>query len=273
MCDCEKKSETEPKPSKPSRRKFLKATGAIVATAAMQPLTAYAAEIPINPTNELPESDIQDSLEIARSSKILRDALDELKKLKIDVDITRSAVKQSSLVNVKDISHGLVLKHTKSPSQRMGSEVLLSISPSKKAVEFIQVITGWCFVNLFYVNSIIYDIDKPAIEAPLGVHASKPLPLVYPVPRYEWSMSFPEQRELNPEEFTQDGWPPERSDTCYWYFRGLQHTNWVNTKSTKNKNMIRGVRVFAESSCKPYRVVSMPLDYDRNVFDPSTISP
>ena len=212
-----------------SRREFLKIAEVVSIGTAMtsMPVLSHFASIS-NSTGEPSDGDVEAALEIARNSDMFQEALADMQTLGIEFDISPNFVR---LPSWQGSFLGLVLKHSLSPSPRMGADLMLAVHLSNETLSTLQSVAGWSLLDILVLNGSLSDLRKPPreeIRNPL-VHYDEPPRMIRPCLENLWSFFRPDSPSWRPEDASIEiGWPPETPDTHYWHYGGCNGCAWEN---------------------------------------------
>jgi hypothetical protein len=212
-----------------SRREFLKIAEAVSIGTAMTSVPVLSHFVSIsNSAGEPTDEEVEAALEIARDSDMFQEALSGLQTLGIEFDISPDFVR---LPSWQGSFLGLVLKHSRSPSPRMGADLILATHLPNETLSTLQSIAGWSLLDLLVLNGALSDVRKPPreeIRNPL-VHYDEPPRMIRPRLETLWSFPRPDSPPWRPEDASVEiGWPPETPDTHYWHYRGCNACAWEN---------------------------------------------
>jgi hypothetical protein len=212
-----------------SRREFLKIAEIVSIGTAMNAVPGFSNLVSASiSAGEPSDEEVEAALEIARDSDMFQEVLSGLQALGIEFDISPDFVR---LPSWQGSFLGLVLKHSRSPSPRMGADLILATHLSNETLSTLQSIAGWSLLDLLVLNGSLSDLRKPPreeIRNPL-VHYDEPPRMIRPRLENLWSFFRPDSPPWRPEDASVEiGWPPETPDTHYWHFGGCNACAWEN---------------------------------------------
>ena len=177
-------------------------------------------------SQDIPIEEIRKALEIAKKESMFQEAVVELEALNIQFNIVPEAVSASSAQG--DLV-GLLLHQSSSPSRRMGADLILTVDMSKEILNIVQYLVGWCLVKSTKLKSVIFDIRFPLYEKLREdrIKYDTPPKMTRPRKEHHWSFSRPNSPPLRPEDLVEFGWPPETTDSHFWYFDGCISPGWT----------------------------------------------
>jgi hypothetical protein len=230
-----------------SRRGFLKAVGATVAgsLAASLSIPPHLAVAAATSTAAPAEP-----WAIAAASPLLQQAVSELTTLQFAFALDGAHFHHTSdyLGFV-----GLILPHRSASSRRCGVDLVLTVDMQARALTAVHYVIGWCLEGSLELNSGILDGSPPELLQTRGGV------IVVPAPRHDRQWTFARNSasiDPPPNPLPIDGWPPDASAACPWYYGGCITTAWA---ASGNVVIQRGTQVIETHSCQPGQTRTLNL--------------
>jgi hypothetical protein len=144
-----------------SRRQFLKVAGNTFLGSVISALPFIPPIASIDSQSGGYPDVIETSLDIAKNNPMFQEAVSELLANGFEFDVTPSVITQYSL---QGNSTGVVLQQRRTEETREGADLVLTVDMTDQALNFVQVITGWCLVDFLRVASVIFDARRATYE-------------------------------------------------------------------------------------------------------------
>ncbi len=235
-----------------SRRAVLKAAGVAAVGTLLSATTsgiASAQDKTIHGqtgTTVVPPPLIESAIKIAIESPLVKREIDQLQQADLIFDLSTTAVKQSS--SLGDVV-GLLLETIKTPSPRLGANLLITADPKTNRLLSLQYVISWSLLHALEIESVVFNASDP-LEIDLsgpGRGSADPR-IVRPHIEQHWSFPRAEAIPARPEEMVESGWPPESPDFPRWYFDGSAAADWMQVANTPLYAVKTVTEVFSDGS-------------------------